>query len=276
MLFGTINNKFTAFVQEVAPHEIAHQWWGHAVGWASYHDLWLSEGFAEFSAGLFLQKAQGPDWESSYSEFWSRLRRSILQRGQFGTSPNDAGPIWLGERLDSPHNADAYRFMVYPKGAYILEMLRSLMYTNKDQDKTFIETMHDFVQTHKDHPASTESFAAVVQKHMTPALDLAHTGALDWFFQEWVYGTEIPKYDFTYELTPLANGHSKLHMKLEQSGVSESFVMAVPVFIEPTKGKWIRIGQLPVTGNHSFTIDTELPLMPKSVKADALNEILQR
>src|SRR5262249_35414703 len=41
MLFGSINSKFTGFVQEVTPHEVAHQWWGHAVGWASYHDQWL-------------------------------------------------------------------------------------------------------------------------------------------------------------------------------------------------------------------------------------------
>ena len=53
MLFGQINAKFTGFVQEVTPHEVAHQWFGHSVGWASYHDQWLSEGFAEFAAGLF-------------------------------------------------------------------------------------------------------------------------------------------------------------------------------------------------------------------------------
>jgi aminopeptidase N len=38
------------FFKIVAPHEVAHQWWGHAVGWKSYRDQWMSEGFAEFSA----------------------------------------------------------------------------------------------------------------------------------------------------------------------------------------------------------------------------------
>lgn len=38
------------------------KWWGHAVGWASYHDQWLSEGFAEFSAALFLENTGGSDW----------------------------------------------------------------------------------------------------------------------------------------------------------------------------------------------------------------------
>src|ERR1051325_442949 len=28
------------FWRYVAPHEIAHQWWGHIIGWDSYHDQW--------------------------------------------------------------------------------------------------------------------------------------------------------------------------------------------------------------------------------------------
>jgi len=72
MLFGHIDAKFTGFVQEVTPHEVAHQWFGHSVGWASYHDEWLSEGFAEFAAGLFLQQAVGPKWQKDYVDFWER------------------------------------------------------------------------------------------------------------------------------------------------------------------------------------------------------------
>ena len=54
-LMGGINNRLTEFVDEVASHEVSHQWCGNMVGWASYHDQWLSEGFAFFSASLFLQ-----------------------------------------------------------------------------------------------------------------------------------------------------------------------------------------------------------------------------
>ena len=102
MLFGRINDKFTGFVQEVTPHEVAHQWWGHTVGWASYHDQWLSEGFAEFSAALFLQQAVGKNWRKDYIEFWERLRKRILDKNNFGVAPNDAGPLWMGLRLVSP------------------------------------------------------------------------------------------------------------------------------------------------------------------------------
>ena len=115
MLFGNIDSKFTGFVQEVTPHEVAHQWWGHAVGWASYHDQWLSEGFAEFSAGLFLQQAMGGDWRKDYIEFWQRLQRRILEKNNFGVSPNDAGPLWMGLRLISPRSESAYQNNTYPE-----------------------------------------------------------------------------------------------------------------------------------------------------------------
>jgi len=198
MLFGQINAKFTGFVQEVTPHEVAHQWFGHSVGEASYHDLWLSEGFAEFAAGLFLQQAVGPKWQKDYTEFWERLRTRLLEKNNFGIAPNDAGPLWLGLRLISPRTEQGYVNVTYPKGAYVLSMLRSLMYadqsTNGNPDQAFIDMMHDFIGTHQKAPASTESFKEIAEKHMTKQMDLQRNGRLDWFFNEWVYGyanTEI-------------------------------------------------------------------------------------
>src|ERR1700682_5969144 len=127
MLFGHIDSKFTGFVQEVTPHEVAHQWFGHSVGWASYHDQWLSEGFAEFAAALFLQQAVGPKWQKDYVEFWERQRTRILDKNSFGVSPNDAGPLWLGLRLISPRSGPAYQGVTYSKSAYVLSMVRTFM-----------------------------------------------------------------------------------------------------------------------------------------------------
>jgi aminopeptidase N len=42
----------------VAPHEVAHQWWGHDVGFNSYRDQWISESFAEMSASLYITRVQ--------------------------------------------------------------------------------------------------------------------------------------------------------------------------------------------------------------------------
>jgi hypothetical protein len=275
MLFGRIDNKFTGFVQEVTPHEVSHQWWGHAVGFASYHDQWLSEGFAEFSAALFLQQAYGKDWRKDYIEFWERLRLRILEKNNWGVAPNDAGPIWLGLRLVSPRSENAYQNVTYPKGAYILAMLRSMMYSFQDQDKAFIAMMHDFVESHRERPATTESFKAIAEKHMTPTMDFNKNGRLDWFFNEWVYGTQIPKYHFDYKLSPGESGKVKLHITVTQSEVDEHFAMLVPVFADFGNNMNL-IAQVAIAGNSTRELDIMLPSQPKKVALNAYKEILER
>src|SRR5436189_5035442 len=117
MLFGQINSRFTGFVQEVTPHEVAHQWFGHGVGWASYHDQWLSEGFAEFAAGLFLQQAMGPKWQKDYIDFWERQRVRILEKNNFGVSTNGAGPLRFGLRVTPSGAARAHQLVACSQGA---------------------------------------------------------------------------------------------------------------------------------------------------------------
>lgn len=275
MLFGNIDNKFTGFVQEVTPHEVAHQWWGHAVGWATYHDQWLSEGFAEFSAALFLQQAETGDWQKDYIQFWERLQKRILEKNNFSIAPNDAGPLWMGTRLISPRSESAYQQVTYAKGAYVLEMLRSIMYSSDDHDKAFIAMMKDFVDSHRERSASTESFKAIAEKHITKGIDLAGNGKLDWFFDEWVYGTQVPKYHFEYQLMPAEEGKVKLHMTLTQSEVDDHFVMLVPVFVDFGKGL-VRIGQIGIAGNSTRSSDVLLPANPKKVVLNAYKEILER
>ena len=86
-----------------------------------------------------------------------------------------------------------YQLLVYPKGAYILHMIRMMMYNAADGgDRRFKEMMTDFVQTHYNKDVSTEDFKKGVEKYMTRELNLDGNGSMDWFFNEWVYGTEMP------------------------------------------------------------------------------------
>lgn len=279
MLFGQIDQKFTGFVQEVTPHEVAHQWFGHSVTWNSYHDLWLSEGFSDFAAGLFLQQALGPKGQKDYLDYWERQRKRILEKNNFGFSPNDAGPLWMGLRLISPKTGQAYQGVTYSKGGYVLQMLRSLLYddqaTSGDKDQRFIDMMHDFVAGHHDAPASTESFKAIVEKHITPRLDLQKNGRLDWFFNEWVYGTKVPRYQLKYNVLPAAPGHVEVHTEITQSEVDDSFAMFVPVFADFGKGL-VRIGQVEVVGNSTRTITFNMDRAPSKMVLNAYKDILER
>ncbi|HEX9000627.1 MAG TPA: M1 family aminopeptidase, partial [Blastocatellia bacterium] len=258
-----LNSGFTDFIQEVTSHEVAHQWWGHIVGWSSFHDQWLSEGFADFSASLFLQYTE-PKLDK-YLRFWDQNRKTILEKDVFGRRPTDVGPIWAGLRLNTTKSPGSYNRLVYPKGGYVLHMLRWMMYDPKTGDQKFIEMMRDFVKIHFNENASTESFKAVVEKHMLPTMDLDGNKRMDWFFLQWVFGTEVPRYRLDYALTAESDGKVLLTGKITQSEVSDQFKMLVPIYLD-FDGKISRLGNVPVVGNSTTPeFKVKLPSRPKRV-----------
>lgn len=267
----------TGYFTVVAPHEVAHQWWGHDVGFACYRDQWMSEGFAHMSASLYLQAVYSKD-PQKYAKFWHDQKRALVEKNKEGFRPIDVGPVTMGLRLsNSKQGFDVYRRLVYPKGAYILHMLRQMMYDRKDHDQRFKDTMHDFVATYSGHAATTEEFKAIVEKHMSPQMDLDGNHRMDWFFNEYVYGTALPSYDFSYSFENGANGDIIMSMKLKQSGVSDRFRMLVPVYLELADGSIIRLGSASPDGN--ATVEQKVPLkglkqQPKRAMINYFSDVL--
>lgn len=251
------------FYNIVAVHEMAHQWWGHLVGWKTYHDQWLSEGFAEFSAALYLRQFDPKKLDG----FWDLKRKWLLSKDAAGHRPVDVGSLWLGAQLPSYKEPGLYQNLVYYKGAYILEMLRSLMRDSKskDPDARFIAMMKDFVSAYAGKNASTDDFRGIVEKHMGQPMD--------WFFNQWVYGTEIPQYDFKYQLKDAGGGKTELAMSVTQSGVSDSFQMRVPLDVV-IDGQPRRIGMVSVEGSRTVNGQVLLPLRPEKVVLDSGHSIL--
>jgi Peptidase family M1 domain len=175
-------------------HESSHQWWGHRVGWKSYHDQWLSEGFAEFSGELYVQLRQNE--KESMGQF--RKDKELLQASDIKSHQVDSlGPIWMGRRIRSSEtNRSSYQNLIYSKGGYVLQMLREQLSDprNPDPDHVFKDMMQDYCKTFDNKAASTEDFKSIVEKHMTRAMDLDGNHKMDWFFNQYVYGTGIPHY----------------------------------------------------------------------------------
>ena len=93
---------------------------------------------------------------------------------------------------------------------------------------------------------------------MTKEMDLQHNQRMDWFFNEYVYGTAVPSYKLDYSFDNDADGVSSLNFKVTQSNVEEDFHMLVPVYLELADGRIVSLGRARLSGNSS--VEQKVPL----------------
>jgi Peptidase family M1 domain len=260
---------------EVTPHEVSHQWWGNLVGFNSYRDQWMSEGFANFSVGIFLLNTQ-PKMDQ-YRAFWNEQRDNLLKKNTNGMRPVDVGPLTMGARVSNEKSGeDVYQMLIYSKGAYILHMLEMMYWTPEGKEEAFKQSMHQFVTQYTGKAATTEDLKTSFEHTMPKSLDLRGDGKLDWFFDEYVYGTELPHYTITSEFS-VAAGVTSVHMKLAQSNVSKNFVMLVPIYLQMENGSTVRIANIAMHGegtiDHVFTLG-KLPSAGKKLLVNYNSDVL--
>ena len=253
----------------IIAHEIAHQWWGNLLGWQTYHDQWLSEGLASYAAALFL--AQGKDGVRQFHDLLHLYKHDLLAKTSGGATVESGGPIWLGQRLSNSMDPEGYSNIVYKKASWVLHMLRGLMTDPKtDSDARFFRMLRDFVARHQGQSVSTEDFVRHAEKYMTAANDLEHDHKLDWFFNEWVYGTGIPTYTLHTEARELANGQYIVEGTITQSNVPEDFEMPVRVVGLYARDKRATMGQV-VVGSGESHFKFTVPRKPLRVTIDDEN-----
>ena len=111
---------------------------------------------------------------------------------------------------------------------------------------------------------------------MTPRMDLTGDGRMDWFFREWIHGTDLPSYRLEYSLAPQDGGKLLLRGTVTQSGVSGDFRMVVPVYGDFGSGP-VRMGRLSVQGaSTSEPFQLLLPQKPKRLLLGVQHDILAR
>ncbi|MBF8300437.1 MAG: pepN 3 [Acidobacteria bacterium] len=166
---------FTGFPEFFLAHELAHQWWGQAVGWRNYHEQWLSEGFAQYFAALYANEARGA---RAFQDMLRQFRKWSL-------AESDEGPIYLGYRLGHiKARPRIFRALVYNKGAAVLHMLRRLV-----GDETFFNAVRRFYTEQKFQKAGTED--------LRRAFEAESGRSLERFFARWIYGAELPHLRYT-------------------------------------------------------------------------------
>jgi aminopeptidase N len=267
-------NKYTySFIA----HETAHQWWGNIVAWRSYRDQWLSEGFAEYSGVLYTALRQNPKAaQNLINEMRESLRTPPRTTTGLGKGKlNEVGPIILGHRLNSSKTFGGYQTLIYNKGGLVLRMLHFLFTDPSTGDgEPFFEMMRDFVSKYRDRTASTDDFRKVANEHFikTPIAKTYQIKDLNWFFQQWVYETHLPKYTLEHTVQEQPDGSVMLTGNVIQEGAHDKFFMPLPISIS-LGGNQVANGTVAAYGpKNAFRI--KLPRKPQKVQLDPNSWVL--
>ncbi|MGB5105361.1 MAG: M1 family aminopeptidase [Candidatus Zixiibacteriota bacterium] len=167
-------------------HELAHQWWGDMITNRDWHHCWLNEGFATYSEALFIESLLGSEGLHDYMKGIEFLRD---------------GTIYRYDTLDLWSTLDV---IVYKKGAWALHMLRGII---GDQD------FFDGLRAYADSPLK---YGTAVTEDFQFYMEQASGRDLDWFFQEWIYRSGFPRYEFSWQCQPALNGSYQLYLLVEQ------------------------------------------------------------
>jgi aminopeptidase N len=201
---GVPFNNVTLFA-----HEIAHQWFGDSVTESTWSDLWLSEGFATYFAGLFVQRHES---EAAFQRYMRDAATSV-----FAYEKKKRVPIFDRDTEDLMELLNANN---YQKGAWVLHMLRSNL-----GDDVFFRGIRAYYESHKSSVASTEDLRAALEK--------ASGKDLRGFFARWVYDSGHPQYELKWYWL----GKKELRVVLTQTQPGNAFVDPVQVTISTAKGK---------------------------------------
>ncbi|MCH7733501.1 MAG: T9SS type A sorting domain-containing protein [Candidatus Marinimicrobia bacterium] len=151
-------------------HELAHQWWGDMITCASFHHIWLNEGFARYGEALWDEFTGGVQAYKTYMNNHTYYGPGTI----YVENPVSVGDIF--------HSG-----LSYNKAGWVVHMLRHVV-----GDSVFFEILHSYASNDSLAYASatTEDFQSVCE-------DVSGLNLND-FFQQWIYGEKYPQYRLSW------------------------------------------------------------------------------
>ena len=211
------------FNYELIAHELAHQWFGDYVTLASWHDIWLNEGFATYLAGLSYEYLLDGD-------YWVPWKTQVVNH----IVSKEGGSVYVQDTASVPRVFDSR--LSYRKGAYLLHMLRWVL-----GDETFFRAIRNYL----DDPEVGNSFAS--QDELVKHFEMEADTSLSEFFNDWYYGEGYPIYTINYS----QNDDLDLSIDIFQSTSHPSvtfFEMPVPIRVWDSN----HVNYIDYRLNHSF------------------------
>jgi len=233
-------------------HELAHQWWGDLITCRNWNHLWLNEGFATYSEGLYLEALYGYAMLKDYMQSIDMMRYS---------GKEFSGRVY---RDDLENVYTLFDLTVYDKAAWVLHMLRGVV-----GDDTFFEILKAYAanQDTRYGTAVTDDFRAVCER--------VYGSGLDWFFDQWIYGYGRPFYEYSWTYEAAVDSFQvTLDLKQVQgTGNEEVFVMPVDVFFHGQDRSEV-ITVMNDSGHQQYTFT--VGVMPMAITLDDESRILKR
>ena len=191
--------------QGLVAHELAHQWFGDLVTCKDWSQIWLNEGFATYYAHLYNLHKDGKE-DFLYGMFNSA--RGFINR----TVAEDSRPV-VFRRYDAP--TDLFNYLVYPKGAWILHMLRTEL-----GPELFRKCIKTYLKRHE--------FDTVVTHDLISVVEELSGRSFDRFFDQWVFHPHHPELQVKYSWDS-AQKHVKISITQVQQLTNEVALFHFPL-----------------------------------------------
>jgi hypothetical protein len=244
---GTFSGEHPGASELFRAHEVAHAWFGHKIGWASYRDQWLSEAFAEYVAMMFVQGQVkgGPKFFDEILKSYDGIVKGQPLAGGFSKfnrpwlaemnrHPSErvrVGPIGHGWRANTS-DVPGYLVQSYFKAPLVIHMLRTILGMRTGSDELFITVLRDYVKRAGGKSPQTDDLRRTLEFHAGPGWE--------GFFDSWIYGADIPSYTWSYDVQPGEKGQ-KLTLKLQRRDTAPDFTTIIPVRIEFEGGRGVYV-----------------------------------
>lgn len=198
-----------AFNQGIIVHELAHQWFGDKVTCRNFNNIWLNEGFATYSEALFAEMYNGKD------EF------DNLVRNRMAGARKATGSLYLANTDNVSEIFNTNR--TYSKGAMVVHMLRGIT-----GDSVFFAILKSYLND------TALAYGTAVTEDLQRAAERVSGMNLNYFFQEWVYGENYPKYQISWNKNQSGQNLYEVKVTLSQSVNMNPSYFTMPIEIKIT------------------------------------------
>jgi len=247
------------FDRLMVPHETAHQWWGDSVYWSTYRDKWISEALSNYCALLTFEH----DYPKDFREVLEYYRTRLQQNNAEGRPTRDAGPVTLGHRLNSSAFPQGWDLVAYGRGAWLIHMLREFLRdgtrtrNGPGSDDLFFSVLRNLQHDYASSQMSTLDLQRAFERVLPKSLYYEGKPKLDWFFDGWVNGTAMPRYQLSNVRFDRRAVLVRANGKILQKDAPEELVTAVPIYAEVEKGDLRFVSRVFADGSEtqfSFTV----------------------